>query len=96
MARRQPYVVSAIKARRGHLDYFHGLSKNGSPQWGAHWEPGGSKAGMGGVNGVAAPLPLYQRQYARTRYPRTEQQQQAIRRQNEHPPPRVAAPPQRA
>jgi hypothetical protein len=61
--------------------YFRGWRANAPPRWGEHWGPeweqhrrGWSKWKRGSAP-APAPLPLYQREYSRDRYPGMEQQQ---------------------
>ena len=75
--------------------YFRGWRADAPPHWGEHW--GGaweqSRGGWDNWNHRAvpapAPLPVYQRQYSGTRYPRVEQQQ-ALQTQNYRYQPRDA------
>ena len=60
--------------------YFRGWASNAPPHWGHHWGHDWSQSRRGwnrwqpSSAPAAAPLPTYQRQYARDRYPRVEQQ----------------------
>ena len=60
--------------------YFRGWAPNAAPHWGQHWGHDWSQKRHGwnqrqpGHAPAAAPLPAYQRQYARDRYPQAEQQ----------------------
>ena len=62
--------------------YFRGWQSNAPPRWGQHWGNGWEQRRSGwdrwqrSSAPVRAPLPVYQRQYSRDRYPRVEQQQQ--------------------
>ncbi len=81
--------------------YFRGWASNSPPRWGDHW--GNSwqqqRRGWDSWNHSAvpapAPLPVYQRQYSGTRYPRAEQQQAALETQNYHYQPHEAVVQQR-
>ena len=76
--------------------YFRSWSRNDAPRWGEHWGQSWSSQHKGwdqwNRNSVptAAPLPVYQRQYSGTRYPRTVAQQSSIRTENYHYQPREA------
>lgn len=67
--------------------YFRGWSSDAPPRWGDHWGNAWEQRRSGwdswSRNSVpqAAPLPVYQRQYAGSRYPRVDQQQ-VLQRQN--------------
>ena len=60
--------------------YFRAWSPNAPPRWGEHWGNAWEQRRRGWDNWnrgsvpPAAPLPVYQRQYAGDRYPRVEQQ----------------------
>jgi hypothetical protein len=61
--------------------YFGGWRLDAPPHWGEHWgnaweqrQSGWNRWDRGAVP-APAPLPVYQRQYAGSRYPRVEQQQ---------------------
>ena|SRR5438094_1920877 len=75
--------------------YFRGWRSDVPPRWGEHWgsEWAQRRSGWDRWNRrsapAPAPLPLYQRQYSRGRYPRVEQQQ-ALHRQNYRYQPRDA------
>jgi hypothetical protein len=67
--------------------YFRGWSQNAPPRWGEHWgnaweqgRPGWNTWNHSAVP-APAPLPVYQKQYSGSRYPRVEQQQ-ALQNQN--------------
>jgi hypothetical protein len=61
--------------------YFHGWRSDAPPRWGEHWGDAWEQRRRGWDNWnrssapPPAPLPVYQRQYSGTRYPRVEQQQ---------------------
>lgn len=61
--------------------YFRGWYSNAPPRWGQHWGRGWEQRRGGwdrwdrGASPRRAPLPVYQRQYSRDRYPGVEQQQ---------------------
>lgn len=67
--------------------YFRGWSSDAPPRWGDHWGNAWEERRSGwdtwSRNSVpqAAPLPVYQRRYAGSRYPRVDQQQ-VLQRQN--------------
>ena len=60
--------------------YFRGWARNAPPRWGQHWGHNWSQNRRGwskwhpGHAATAAPLPTYQRQYVKDRYPKVEQQ----------------------
>ncbi|MDD2582076.1 MAG: hypothetical protein PHR66_08795 [Desulfuromonadaceae bacterium] len=60
--------------------YFRGWHSNAPPRWGQHWGRGWEQRRGGwdrwdrGAAPRRAPLPVYQRQYSRDRYPGVEQQ----------------------
>ena len=60
--------------------YFRGWVADAPPRWGDHWGNSWSQSHAGWDNWnrgsvpAAAPLPVYQRQYSGSRYPRAEQQ----------------------
>jgi hypothetical protein len=62
--------------------YFRGWQSNAPPRWGQHWGNGWEQRRRGwdrwqrSSAPARAPLPVYQRQYSRDRYPRVEQQNQ--------------------
>jgi hypothetical protein len=68
--------------------YFRGWSSDAPPRWGEHWGNTWEQRRSGWDNWDRrsvprpAPLPVYQRQYSGSRYPRAEQQQQVIQNQN--------------
>jgi hypothetical protein len=61
--------------------YFRGWRSDAPPRWGEHWGDAWAQRRSGWDNWnrssapPPAPLPVYQRQYSGTRYPRVEQQQ---------------------
>jgi hypothetical protein len=76
--------------------YFHGWAANAPPRWGDHWGRGWEEQRSGwnkwdkrSVPGPA-PLPVYQRHYAGSRYPSAAEQQQAIRSEKYRYQPREA------
>ncbi len=77
-----PYFVLRIPVRyyRRPPAYFHGWSSNAPPRWGEHWGNSWAQSRQGWDNWdrgsvpAPAPLPIYQRQYSGTKYPRAEQQ----------------------
>lgn len=86
-----PLFVLRIPVRyyRSPPSYFHGWRSDMPPRWGDHWGNtwAGSHSGWDTWNHgsvpVAAPLPVYQRQYSGNRYPQ-QAQQQALQTQNYH------------
>ena len=68
--------------------YFHGWRHDAPPRWGHHWghEWERHRSGWDRWNHHAvplpAPLPVYQRQYSKDRYPRQVEHQQEIQKQN--------------
>ena len=81
--------------------YFRTWRADGAPRWGEHWgryweeRRGGWDRWDRRSVPSAAPLPVYQRQYAGRRYPRVVEQQQTIRSQNYGYQPREAVTQQR-
>jgi len=65
--------------------YFRGWQPSGPPRWGEHWGNDWERQRQGwdrwdhGSAPRPAPLPVYQKQYSGTRYPRAEQQQELHR-----------------
>ena len=61
--------------------YFRGWASDAPPRWGDHWGNNWQQQHSGWDNWnrnavpAPAPLPVYQRQYSGSRYPRVEQQQ---------------------
>jgi hypothetical protein len=84
-----PLFVLRIPVRyyRQPPPYFHGWRSDAPPRWGEHWGNAWEQRRSGwdnwnrGAVAQPAPLPVYQRQYSGTRYPRVEQQQ-ALQSQN--------------
>lgn len=78
-----PAFVLRIPLRyyRNPPPYFRGWQADAPPRWGEHWGREWEQRRSGwdrwnrGSAPAPAPLPLYQRQYSRDRYPRAEQQQ---------------------
>jgi hypothetical protein len=68
--------------------YFHGWRSDAPPRWGNHWGHDWEQHRSGWdrwdrrAAPAPAPLPVYQRQYSRDRYPRQVEQQQALHNQN--------------
>jgi hypothetical protein len=64
--------------------YFHGWKSNAPPRWGHHWGPQWEKRRSGWNRWnrryapAPAPLPVYQRQYSRDKYPTRVEQQQTL------------------
>jgi hypothetical protein len=75
--------------------YFRGWRPDAPPRWGEHWGNAWQRRRNGwdrwnrGTVPAPAPLPVYQRQYSGSRYPRVEQQP-ALRSQNYRYQPRTA------
>lgn len=78
-----PLYVLRIPVRyyRNPPPYFHGWRRDAPPRWGEHWGPQWSQQRSGWDRWdrhsapAPAPLPAYQRKYAKDRYPAVEQQQ---------------------
>jgi hypothetical protein len=78
-----PLFVLRVPVRyyRRPPSYFRGWRSDAPPRWGEHWGDAWAqrRSGWDNWNRSAvpppAPLPVYQRQYSGTRYPRVEQQQ---------------------
>jgi hypothetical protein len=68
--------------------YFHGWRPDAPPRWGEHWGPGWEQHNRGWdkwdhrTTYKPAPLPTYQRQYSKDRYPRQLEQQQKLQTQH--------------
>jgi len=94
-----PVYVLRIPVRyyRDPPGYFRGWRRDAPPRWNEHWgrEWEQRRRGWDHWNRRAAPapapLPAYQRRYSGDRYPREEQQQQALHGQNYRYRPRDAA-----
>jgi hypothetical protein len=76
--------------------YFRGWRADAPPRWGEHWgrdweaRRGGWDRWNHRVAPPAAPLPVYQRQYAGARYPHAAEQQRSIRSEHYRYQPREA------
>jgi len=76
--------------------YFRGWRADAPPRWGEHWgraweeRRGGWDRWDRRSAPPAAPLPVYQRQYSGSRYPRAAEQQQSIRSEHYRYQPREA------
>ena len=79
-----PLFVLRVPVRyyRQRPAYFGGWRADAPPHWGEHWgnaweqrQPGWNNWDRSAVP-LPAPLPVYQRQYSGSRYPRVEQQQE--------------------
>ena len=76
--------------------YFRSWAYDRAPRWGEHWGRGWEQRRAGWDRWdrrsmpAAAPLPVYQRQYSGSRYPRAIEQQQTIQAQNYRYQPRDA------
>lgn len=78
-----PLYVLRIPVRyyRNPPPYFRGWRRDAPPRWGEHWGPQWSQQRSGWDRWsrhsapAPAPLPVYQRKYAKDRYPAVEQQQ---------------------
>ena len=87
-----PLFVLRVPVRyyRDRPSYFRGWNDNDAPRWGDHWGNGWAQQRSGWDNWnrnsvpVAAPLPVYQRQYSGSHYPTTTTQQNSIRSANYH------------
>ena len=68
--------------------YFRGWRSDAPPRWGDHWGRDWERRRSGwdkwnrGVAPAPAPLPAYQRQYSKERYPHQVEQQHALQKQN--------------
>jgi hypothetical protein len=68
--------------------YFRSWYRDSPPHWGEHWGRSWEQRRVGWDRWdrrsvpAAAPLPVYQRQYSGSHYPRAAEQQQVIRSQN--------------
>jgi hypothetical protein len=77
--------------------YFRGWHPDGPPRWGQHWGPGWERHRRGWDRWDrravprAAPLPVYQREYAGDRYPHAVEQQHSLGAQHYQYRPREAA-----
>ena len=93
-----PQFVLLIPVRyyRSPPIYFRSWYRDGPPRWGEHWGRSWEQRRAGWDRWdrrsvpAAAPLPVYQRQYSGSRYPRVAEQRQVIRSQNYHYQPRDA------
>jgi hypothetical protein len=93
-----PLFVLRIPVRyyRSPPTYFRGWRPDAPPRWGEHWGNDWSRQRSGWdrwdrrAAPAPAPLPSYQRQYSGDRYPRVEQQQQALQSRNYRYQPREA------
>jgi len=87
-----PLYVLRIPVRyyRAPPVYFRSWRAEGPPHWGEHWGPVWEehRRGWDHWNPQAmpapAPLPVYQRQYVGARYPRSVEEQHAIRTEHYH------------
>jgi hypothetical protein len=77
-----PFVLRVpVRYYRRPPVYFHGWRSDAPPRWGEHWGDAWEQHRHGWDSWERssapppAPLPVYQRQYSGTRYPRIEQQQ---------------------
>jgi hypothetical protein len=76
--------------------YFRSWYRDGPPRWGEHWGRTWEQRRVGWDRWdrrsvpAAAPLPVYQRQYSGSNYPRAVEQQQVIRSQQYRYQPREA------
>ena len=93
-----PVYVLRIPVRyyRNPPSYFGGWQRDAPPRWGEHWGNDWQRQRSGwdrwnrSAAPAPAPLPVYQRQYSGERYPRVEQQQQALQGRNYRYQPRDA------
>src|SRR3989449_7605525 len=76
----QPILVIPIRYYRVRPGYWGGWAYDAPPRWGQHWGHDWESRRAGwdrwdrGRAAAAAPLPLYQREYSRDRYPAPSQQ----------------------
>jgi len=93
-----PQFVLLIPVRyyRSPPIYFRSWYRDSPPHWGEHWGRSWEQRRVGWDRWdrravpAPAPLPVYQRQYSGSRYPRAAEQQQVIRSQNYRYQPRDA------
>jgi hypothetical protein len=89
-------LLVPVRYYRSPPSYFRGWYRDGPPRWGEHWGHSWEQRRAGWDRWdrrsmpAAAPLPVYQRQYTGSRYPRAAEQQQVIRTQNYRYQPRDA------
>jgi hypothetical protein len=89
-------LLVPVRYYRSPPSYFRSWYRDGPPRWGEHWGSSWEQRRAGWDRWdrqsvpVAAPLPVYQRQYSGSRYPRAVDQQQVIRSQNYRYQPRDA------
>ena len=92
----QYLLLVPVRYYRSPPIYFRSWGRDGAPRWGEHWGASWEQRRAGWDRWdrrsvpAAAPLPLYQRQYSGSRYPRAFDQQQVIRSQNYRYQPRDA------
>jgi hypothetical protein len=73
-------------------EYFRGWGSDAPPRWGEHWghdwegRHGGWDRWNRNEAPAAAPLPVYQRQYSGSRYPRAEQQHALVTQHYQYQP----------
>lgn len=89
-------LLVPVRYYRSPPSYFRSWYRDSPPRWGEHWgrtweqrRSGWDRWDRRSVP-AAAPLPVYQRQYTGSRYPRATEQQQVIRTQNYRYQPRDA------
>ena len=93
-----PLFILRIPVRyyRSPPTYFRGWRPEAPPHWGEHWGNDWQQRRAGWDRWdrravpAPAPLPVYQRQYSRERYPRTVERQQALHNENYRYQPREA------
>ena len=89
-------LLVPVRYYRSPPGYFRSWYRDGPPRWGEHWGRSWEQRRVGWDRWdrrsipAAAPLPVYQRQYSGSRYPRAVEQQQVIRTQNYRYQPRDA------
>src|SRR6185295_8085439 len=81
-------LLVPVRYYRSPPSYFRVWYRDAPPHWGEHWGRGWEQRRAGWDRWdrrsapAPAPLPVYQRQYSGSRYPRAAEQQQVIRSQN--------------
>ena len=92
----QYLLLVPVRYYRSPPGYFRSWGRDAPPRWGEHWGATWTQRRAGWDRWdrrsmpAAAPLPVYQRQYTGSRYPRAAEQQQVIRTQNYRYQPRDA------
>jgi hypothetical protein len=89
-------LLVPVRYYRSPPSYFRSWYRDSPPHWGEHWGRSWEQRRAGWdrwdrrAAPAPAPLPVYQRQYSGSRYPRAAEQQQVIRTQNYRYQPRDA------